>query len=69
MVKASKYLGIITGADSELAPTAIAEREACVYRQLDAWDTKLSSSPLKRVMVAKIMCLLLVWYHVALAPS
>jgi hypothetical protein len=68
-VKASKYLGIITGADPELALAAIAEREAHVYRQLDAWDTKLSLSPLERVMVAKIMCLSLVWFHAALAPG
>jgi hypothetical protein len=68
-VKASKYLKIITGADPELALATIAKREARVYRQLDAWDTKLSSSPLERVMVAKIMGLSLVWYHIALAPG
>jgi hypothetical protein len=42
------------------------EREARVYRQLNNWDNKLSSSPIDKVMVAKIMCLSLVWYHASI---
>jgi hypothetical protein len=40
-----------------MAQKAIAEQEACIYRQIDAWDHKLSSSPIDRVIVAKIICL------------
>jgi hypothetical protein len=40
-----------------MAQKAIAEREARIYRQVDTWDHKLSSSPIDRIMVAKIMCL------------
>lgn len=68
-VKATKYLGVIVGNDPEMAAQAILEREAKVYRQLDHWDSRLSSSPIDRVMVAKIMCLSLVWYHAGLAPG
>jgi hypothetical protein len=64
---ASKYLGVITGYDSTLASNAIAEQEACIYRQIDAWDARLSSSPLDRVMVTKIMCLSIAWYHASIA--
>jgi hypothetical protein len=63
---ASKYLGV-TGCDSTLASNAIAEREACIYRQIDAWDARLSSSPINKVMVAKIMCLSITWYHAGIA--
>jgi hypothetical protein len=31
------------------------------------WDHKLSSSPIDRVMVAKIMCLSIAWYHARIA--
>jgi hypothetical protein len=37
VVKASKYLGVITGNDPDMALAAITERENRVYRQLDAW--------------------------------
>jgi hypothetical protein len=63
MALASKYLGVITGYDSPLASNIIAEREVCIYRQIDAWDARLSSSPIDRVMVAKIMCLSITCYH------
>jgi hypothetical protein len=69
LVKASKYLGVITGNNPDMALAAIAERENRVYRQLDAWDHKLSSSPIDRIMVAKIMCLSLLWYHAGIAPG
>jgi hypothetical protein len=69
VVKASKYLGVITGNDLDLALKTILEREARVYRQLNAWDNKLSLSPIDRVMVAKIMCLSLVWYHAGIMPG
>jgi hypothetical protein len=69
IVKASKYLGVITGNDPDMTLAAITERESRVYRQLDAWDHILSSSPVDRVMVAKIMCLSLVWYHAGIAPG
>jgi hypothetical protein len=69
VVKASKYLGVITGNDPDLALKTIMEREARVYRQLNDWDNKLSSSPIDRVMVAKIMCLSLVWYHAGILPG
>ena len=69
IVKASKYPGVITGNDSDMARAAIVEREARIYRQLDAWDKKLSSSPIDRVMIAKIMCLSIVWYHAGIAPG
>jgi hypothetical protein len=45
------------------------EREARVYKQLNDWDNKLSLSPIDRVMVAKIMCLSLVWYHAGIMPG
>jgi hypothetical protein len=48
VVKASKYLGVITGNNPGMALAAIAVRENRVYRQLDAWDHKLSSSPINR---------------------
>jgi hypothetical protein len=35
VVKASKYLRVITGNDSDLALKTIIEREARVYRQLN----------------------------------
>jgi hypothetical protein len=69
VVKASKYLGVVTGCDPDMSQKAIAEREARVYRQLDAWDHRLSSSPIDRVMVAKIMCVSLVWYHAGIVPG
>jgi hypothetical protein len=40
-----------------MAKKAIAEREARIYRQIDEWDHKLSSSLIDKVMFAKIMCL------------
>jgi hypothetical protein len=67
--KASKYLGVITGNDPDLALKTILEREARVYRQLNTWDIKLSSSPIDKVMVAKIMCHSLVWYHAGIMPG
>jgi hypothetical protein len=67
MALASKYIGVITGCDSTLANNAITEREACIYRQIDAWDARLSSSPIDRVMVAKIICLSIAWYHAGIA--
>jgi hypothetical protein len=69
VVKASKYLGVVTGCNPDMSQKAIAEREARVYRQLEAWDHRLSSSPIDRVMVAKIMCLSLVWYHAGIVPG
>jgi hypothetical protein len=50
-----------------MAQKAIAEREARIYRQIDTWDHKLSSFPIDRVMVAKIMCLSIEWYHAGIA--
>jgi hypothetical protein len=52
-----------------MAQKAITEREARIYRQIDTWDHKLSSSPIDRVMVAKIMCLSITWYHAGIAPG
>jgi hypothetical protein len=52
-----------------MAKRAITEREARIHRQIDAWDHKLSSSPIDRVMVAKIMCLSIAWYHARIAPG
>jgi hypothetical protein len=52
-----------------MAKKAIAEQKACIYRQIDTWDHKLSSFPIDRVMVAKIMCLSIAWYHVGIAPG
>jgi hypothetical protein len=69
VAKSSKYLRVITGYDSSMAQKAIAEREARIYRQIDMWDHKLSSSPIDKVMVAKIMCLSIVWYHMGIAPG
>jgi hypothetical protein len=69
VVKASKYLGVITGNDPDLALKTIMEREVRVYRQLNNWDNKLSSPPIDKVMVAKIMCLSLVWYHAGIMPG
>jgi hypothetical protein len=66
-VKSSKYLGVITECNSTLASKAIAEREARICRQIEFWDTRLSSSPIDRVMVAKIMCLSTAWYHAGIA--
>jgi hypothetical protein len=57
------------GCDSTLASNTIAEQEACIYRQIDAWDARLSSSPIDRVMVAKIMCLSITWYHAGIVPG
>ena len=68
-VKACKYLGIITGDDPKLVEKTRLEREAKVYRQMDYWDSKLPSSPIDRVMVAKIMCLSIIWYHAGLTPG
>jgi hypothetical protein len=50
-----------------MAKKAITEQEACIYRQIDVWDHKLSSSPIDRIMVAKIRCLSIVWYHAGIA--
>jgi hypothetical protein len=69
VTKCSKYLGVITGYDSSMAQKAIAEQEACIYRQIDAWGHKLSFSPIDRVMVAKIMCLSITWYHARITPK
>jgi hypothetical protein len=66
-VKGSKYLGVITGCNSTLASKAIAKREAHIYRQIESWDTRLSFSPVDRVMVAKIICLSIAWYHAGIA--
>ena len=30
------------------------------------WDSRLSSSPVDRAMVAKTMCLSIIWYHAGL---
>jgi hypothetical protein len=48
IAKSSKYLGVIIGYDMNMAKRALAEREAHIYRQIDAWDHKLSSSPIDR---------------------
>jgi hypothetical protein len=69
VVKASKDLGVIMGNDQDMTLVAIAKRENRVYRQLDVWDHKLSSSPVDRVMVAKIICLSLLWYHAGIVPG
>jgi hypothetical protein len=69
IAKSSKYLGVIMGYDTDMAKRAIAEREARIYRQINARDYKLSSSPINRVMVAKIMCLSIAWYHAGIAPG
>jgi hypothetical protein len=42
IAKSSKDLGVITGYDSSMAKKAIAEQEARIYRQIDAWDHKNS---------------------------
>jgi hypothetical protein len=52
-----------------MAKKVIAEQEARIYRQIDAWDHKLSSSPIDKVMVAKIMCLSIALYHAGIAPG
>jgi hypothetical protein len=69
LVASSKYLGVITGRDLGACTKAIADREAKVYAQLDYWDRRLSSSPIDRAMVAKIMCLSILWYHAGLMPG
>jgi hypothetical protein len=69
VVKASKYLGVITSNNLAMALAAIAKRENRVYRQLDAWDHKLSLSPIDRIMVVKIVVLSLLWYHAGIAPG
>ena len=69
MVAASKYLGVITGADKVLSAKAILDRIAKVHSQLDMWDSGLSSSPVDRAMVAKTMCLSIIWYHAGLMPG
>ena len=56
-VTASKYLGVINGDDRTLSAKAITERIAKVHSQIDMWDSRLSSSPVDRAMVAKTMCL------------
>ena len=61
-VTASKYLGVITGDDKALSAKAITERIAKVYAQINMWDTRLSSSPVDRAMIAKTMCLSIIWY-------
>jgi hypothetical protein len=66
VVKATKYLGVITGDDKAMATKAIHEREARIYRQMENWDARLSLLPVDRVMVAKIMCPSLVWYHASM---
>ena len=33
------------------------------------WDSRLSSSPVDRAMVAKTMCLSIIWYHAGLMPG
>ena len=68
-VKASKYLGVITGDDKSLSAKAITERIAKVHSQIDMWDSRLSSSPVDRAMVAKTMCLSTIWYHAGLMPG
>ena len=69
MVTASKYLGVITGDDKVISAKAISDRIAKVQSQLDMWDTRLSSSPVDRDMVAKTMCLSIIWYHAGLMPG
>ena len=68
-VMASKYLGVITGEDKTLSAKAISDRIAKVHAQLDMWDSRLSSSPVDRAMVAKTMCLYIIWYHAGLMPG
>jgi hypothetical protein len=36
IAKSSKYLGVITGYDTDMAKRAIAEQEAHIYKQIDA---------------------------------
>jgi hypothetical protein len=69
IVKASKYFGVIIGNNPDLALKTIMEREARIYRQLNNWDNQLSLSPINIMMVAKIMCLSLVWYHAGIMPG
>ena len=66
---ASKYLGVNTGEDKTLSAKAIADIIAKVNAQLDMWDSRLSSSPVNRAMVAKTMCLSIIWYHAGLMPG
>ena len=68
-VTASKYLGVNTGDDKVISVKAISDRIAKVQSQLDMWDTRLSSSPVDRAMVAKTMCLSIIWYHAGLMPG
>ena len=68
-VTASKYLGVITGDDKALSKKAMLDRIAKVHAQLDMWDSRLSSSPVDRAMVAKTMCLSIIWYHAGLMPG
>ena len=75
-VTASKYLGVITGADKAISGAdkaifakPISDRIAKVQSQLDMWDTRLSSLPVDRAMVAKTMCLSIIWYHAGLMPG
>ena len=58
--------GVITGADKALSTKAISDRIAKVHSQLVVWDSRLSSLPLDRAMVAKTMCLSFIWYHARL---
>jgi hypothetical protein len=69
ITNAAKYLGVITGDDADQTNKCMSEREDRIYKQLDYWDARLSSSPPERVMIAKIMCLSLVWYHAGLMPG
>ena len=61
--------GVITGDNKVISAKDISDRIAKVQSQLDMWDTRLSSSPVDRAMVAKTMCLSIIWYHAGLMPG
>ena len=44
-------------------------RIANIHAQIDMWDSRLSSLPVNRAMVAKTMCLCIIWYHAGLMPG
>lgn len=67
--KSVEYLGILGGNDPTSKAAARDERLNKVYRQLEYWDNRLPSAPPTRVLVAKIMCLSIIWYHAGIATE
>ena len=67
--KTVKYLGILGGTDPIAKLAARDERLNKVYRQLEYWDGRLPSAPPTRVLIAKIMCLSIIWYHAGIVTE